>query len=198
MSGAPLALTIAAGWLALGAVAVEVMRRRGHDTFSWAVLFVFLGPIALPLAVSAERHHGSDPARPLPPGGLDLLVAHDGTPDAHAALDAALTLLGTHMTSVTLATVVDLEAPSTVRGRDTLREAQERLDALAREVGTLTAAPVATVILFGEPATALQQYAVDNDYELVVAGCVAARSYVGRRAGRARKSVPLLIGPGSA
>lgn len=192
------ALGIAAGWVAIGVVAVLLMRRRGHDTFAWAVLFMFLGPIAVPLAVSSDRHHPTEPPRPLPPGGLDLLVAHDGTPDAHAALDSALALFGNHMTSVTLAAVVDLEAPSTVRGRDTQREAQERLDALTGDVAARTSAPVGTVILYGEPATALQHFAIDNDYELIVAGSVGARSHVGgRRIGRTRKSVPVLIGPAS-
>ena len=98
---------------------------------------------------------------------------------------------------MTLAAVVDLEAPSTVRGRDTQREAQARLDTLARELATVTSAPVATVILFGEPATALQHFALENGYELIVAGNVAARSQVGsRRAGRTHK-VPVLIGPAS-
>lgn len=192
-----LGLVLAAGWVATGAVAVALMRRRGHDTFSWALLFLVLGPIAIPLAISSDRHRPAEPPRPLPPGGLDVLVSHDGTPDAQAALQTALALLSQQMTSMTLAAVVDLEAPSTVRGRDTQREAQARLDTLARELATVTSAPVATVILFGEPATALQHFALENGYELIVAGNVAARSQVGsRRAGRTHK-VPVLIGPAS-
>ena len=192
-----LGLAIALGWVATGAVAVAIMRRRGHDTFSWAVLFLILGPIAVPLAISSDRHRPAEPPRPLAPGGLDVLVAHDGTPDAQAALETALTLLGQQMTSVTLAAVVDLEAPSTVRG-DTQREAQTLLDALARELATVTSAPVATIILFGEPATALQHFALENGYELIVAGSVAARSHMGRRrAGHPHRSVPVLIGPAS-
>lgn len=193
-----LALAIAAGWVALGGLAVAAMRRRGHDTFSWAVLFVFLGPLALPLAISSDRHRPTEPPRPLPPGGLDVLVSHDGTADAHAALDAALGLLGKHMTSMTLAAVVDLEAPSTVRGRETQREAQERLDALAGQLASRTTAPVGTVILFGEAATALQHYAVENGYEVIVTGSVTAKSHVRpRRAAHTRSSVPVLIGPSS-
>lgn len=192
-----LALVLVAGWAAIGAVAVVLMHRRGHDMFAWGLLFLLLGPIAVPLAISSDRHRPTEPPRPLPPGGLDLLVSHDGTADAQAALEAALALLGSRMTSVTLAAVVDLEAPSTVRGRETQREAQERLDKIADEVSTVTTAPIATVILFGEPATALQHFAADNDYELIVAGSGAARSHVGsRRSGRSR-SVPVLIGPAS-
>ena len=191
-----LGLALAAAWVATGVIAVVVMRRRGHDAFSWALLFVFLGPIALPVAISSDRHRPVQPPRPLPPGGLDVLVAHDGTAEAQAALDSALTLLGPHMTSMTMAAVVDLEAESTVRGRDTQRQAQERLDALARHAETRTDAPVGTIILFGEPATALQRYAVENSYEIIVVGSGAAGSHVpSRRFARSHQCVPVLIGP---
>jgi hypothetical protein len=190
-------LAIAVWWLATSAVAVALMRRRGHDAFSWALLFLVLGPIAVPLAISSDRYRPTEPPRPLPLGGCDVLVFHDGTPDVRAALDAALTLLGTQMTSMTRAAVVDLEAPSTVRGRDTQRAAHERLDALARDVATLISAPLATVVLFGEPATALQHFALENGYEVIVAGRVAAKPVGSRRSGRAHKSVPVLIGPAS-
>jgi nucleotide-binding universal stress UspA family protein len=197
VGGVVVALAIAAGWVAIGAVAVALMRRRGHDAFTWAVLFLFLGPLAVPIAVSSDRHRPTEPPRPLPPGGFDLLVSYDGSPDARAALEAALTLLGPQMTTMTLATVIDLEAPSTVRGRDTQREAQRRLDTVVRDVSSRTTAPIATVILFGEPATALHHFAVDNGYELIVAGSrLEARSLVGgRRTGRAQASVSVLLGP---
>jgi hypothetical protein len=192
-----LAAAILGGWLAIGVVAVAVMRKRGHDTFAWAVPFLFLGPLAVPLAITADRHRPVEPPRPLPPGGLDLLVAHDGTADSQAALDAALGMLGAQMTSVTLAAVVDIEASSTVRGQDTQREAQERLDALAGAVSSRTAVPVATVILFGEPEHALQHYALENGYELIVAGSrLAPKPHLRTRpAGSPAKSVPVLIGP---
>lgn len=192
-----LSLAIAGGWFTIGAVAVALMRKRGHDAFAWAAPFLFLGPLAVPIAVSADRHRPAEPPRPLPPGGLDLLVSHDNSADAQAALEAALALLGSQMTSMTLATVVDLEAPSTVRGRAAHREAKERLDAVARDLSGRTATPIATVVLFGVPATALHHFAVDNGYELIVAGSrLGARALAGRRrAGGVQKSVPVLIGP---
>lgn len=191
-----LGLALAAGWIAMGAGAVALMRRRGHDAFAWAVPFLFLGPLAVPIAVSSDRHRPSEPPRPLRPGGLDLLVSHDGSPDADAALEAALILVGPQMTSMTLAAVIDLEATSTMRGRDTQRQAQERLDAIVSDLAPRTSAPVATVVLHGDPATALHRYAIDHGYELIVAGSVNARSLVGgRRTGRPHPSVPVLIGP---
>ena len=191
---------IAVGWVATGVVAVAVMRHRGHDTFAWALLFVVLGPLALPVAISSDRHRPTEPPRPLPPGGLDVLVAHDGSADASAALDAVLSLLAEKMTSLTLAAVVDLEAPTTVRGKDTQRQAQERLDGVARDVEASITAPVATVILFGDPAHALQHFAAEQGYELIVAGSRAAgRSQIGsHRVARGLatgRSVPVLIGP---
>ncbi len=192
-------LLIAAGWLVIGAVAVAVMHRRGHDTFSWAVLFLFMGPLALPLAVSSHRHRPSGPVSPTHPGRLDVLVAEDGSADAAAALASVLDLLGGQMTSLTLAAVVDLEAASTVRGRDTKRETQARLDALVGDVAGATKAPVDSVILFGEPTQALQRFAADHGYELIVVGCrPAARSHlVGSGAVRrlaTHAPVPVLIG----
>ena len=188
------------GWITFGAVAVAIMHRRGHDTFSWAVLFLFLGPIALPVAISSERNHPVEPSRPLPPGELDLRVWHDGTADAQAALDSALHWFGPRLTSVTVATVVDFEASSTVRGQETQHVAQEQRDAIAGDVATKTKAPVATVVLYGEPASAIQHFAAENGFELIVAGHGSSRrSLVGHARQRAAsRSVPVLIGPASA
>ena len=182
-------------WVAFGGVATAIMRRRGHDTFAWAVVFFALGPLAVPLAMSAERHHPPLPEGPAHDGGLDVLVADDGSADAAAALDAALTFLGPQMTSLTLAAVVDLEAPATVRGRDTLREAHERLDALVQGVTAKITAPVEAVVLYGEPSHVLQQYAAEHGYEVIVMGNRWATSshLIHHRA--ARTSVPFLIGP---
>ena len=83
-----LVFAVIAAWFALGVVAVVVMRRRGHDTFAWAFLFLILGPLALALVVSAERHPVAEPEYPFHGGHFDVLVAHDGSVDASAALDA--------------------------------------------------------------------------------------------------------------
>lgn len=189
-------VAITAVWLALGAVAVVVMRSRGHDAFSWTVLFLFLGPLALPLAITADRH------RPLPPaalnhaGVLDVLVADNGSADTEAALQLALGLFEGRMTSLTVAAVLDLEAPTTVRGHAAEREAQERLDVLAQRATEATTAPVDTVILYGEPGHAFQEFAADHGYELIVTGHAARRSSqnVATRVTRGG-SVPVLVGP---
>lgn len=190
-------LFVVTAWIAVGAVAVMVMRRRGHDTFAWAVVFLFLGPLALPVAFSADRHRPLDGPARNHDGRLDVLVDHDGSPPAVEALDAALELLGGQMTSLTLAAVLDLEAPTTVRGRQAQHEAEERLQAQARAVAARTGAPVDVVVLHGDPAHALADFAVRNGYELIVVGSDGhglARASVARRLST-RTPVPLLVGP---
>lgn len=192
-----------AGWLAIGAIAVAVMRQRGHDVFAWAVLFFFLGPLALPVAMSADRHRPPGPDSTPHEGRFDVLIAHDGSAEAAAAAATALDLLGPQMTSVTFAAVLDLEATSTVRGRDAQRETQARLDAAVRDLGAATSAPADTVILFGESSRALQQFATEHGYELIVAagGHLAGRSRLaGRRAVwrlATESPVPVFLGPAS-
>lgn len=178
-------LLIAAAWLAVGAFAVALMHHRGHDIFSWTILLLFLGPLAIPLAVSAERHHPDQPDAPMHDGRFDVLIDHDGSAEATAALRSALELFGAQVTSITLTSVVDHEAASTVRGRDTRRDTQARLHELAGEVTDLTAAPVDTVILFGQPAHALQDFAAAHGYEMII------------RRGAAPILVPVLVTPAS-
>jgi nucleotide-binding universal stress UspA family protein len=192
---------IVVGWLAFGAVAVALMRHRGHDAFAWAIPFLVLGPLAVPIAISSDRHRPIEPERPIPPGGLDVLAFCDGTDDAAAALEVALTVVGDRATSVTLAAVVDLDATTTVRGHETQREAQDRLDDVARRITRRTIAPVGTVVLFGAPQDALQHYAMSHGFELIVAGSdTFGRSRLGKvrvsRAGGTGHTVPVLIGPG--
>jgi nucleotide-binding universal stress UspA family protein len=174
-----------AAWLAIGAVAVAVMHRRGHDTFSWAILFVFLGPLAVPLAVSSERHLPAQPDWPDHEGTVDVLVVCDGSVDSARGLDAALDLLAGRLTSLTLAAVIDAEAATTVRGRTAQQEMESRLDAAALAARKRTSAPVDSVVLFGEPCRVLGEFAAAHGYELIVGPTRVAR----------QAPVPVLVGP---
>ena len=193
-------VALAVAWIAVGAVSVMVMHRRGHDVFSWSLLFLVLGPLAVPLAVSAERHVPPEPPCPDHDGRLDVLVAHDGSAAAAAALDVAVTMLGAGMTSLTLAAVVPVEATTTVQGRAVIDDAQARLDEAARAVALAVGAPVDTVVLHGAPAEVLERFARDHAYEVIVVGSRPRRaSHVGAP-DVARKlstgaSVPVLVGP---
>lgn len=188
-------------WLVTGAVAVAILHRRGHDTFAWAWLFLIWGPLTLPLAISADRHRPPQPAAPSHTGAFDALVVHDGSTEAEAALQATLALLGQHLTSLTLAAVLDFEATTTLRGQEAQREEQHRLDALARTVGLRARAPADTIVLFGEVSHALQHFAGEHGYELIIAGShMARRMHLGSRPARdlvTGTSIPVLIGPGS-
>ncbi len=195
-----LVLLFAAGWIAIGAVAAAVMRRRGHDPFGWAILFVVLGPLAVPLAVTAERHRPPEAQAAVHEGELDVLVAHDGSPAASVALDSALGLFGRQLTSLTLAAVVDFEATTTAGGRITMRAASERLDAVADDLRPRAGGPVDTVVLQGDPVQALSRFAAQHGYELIVVGGSGPGSRWVRRGSVARRlakgaAVPLLVGP---
>ena len=194
-----IALIVGMLWLGSGFLSALVMHRRGHDLFSWGLLFLVLGPLALPVAFSEHRHRPPDPEAPNRDGRLDILLADDGSPKAQAAFDAALATLG-EITSVTVATVVDLEAATTVRGHVEERAARARLDAAAARAATATGAPVDTVLLYGNPAEALTRFAVDHGYELIVAGSMGhgpARALHGSvtRQLAACSPVPVLLGP---
>ena len=193
-------VALAVAWIAVGAVLVLVMHRRGHDVFSWSLLFLVLGPLAVPLAVSSERHVPPEPPSSDHDGRLDVLVAHDGSAEASAALDAAVTMFGTEMTSLTLAAVVSVEATTTVQGRAVVDEAQARLDEVARRVASAVGAPVDTIVLHGPPAEVLERFAREHAYEVIVVGSRPRRTtHVGARDVSkklsAGASVPVLVGP---
>lgn len=193
-------LAVAVAWIAVGGVLVLVMHRRGHDVFSWSLLFLVLGPLAIPLAISAERHVLPEPPGSDHDGLLDVLVAHDGSAEATAALDTAVTMFGTEMTSLTLAAVVPVEATTTVQGRAVVEEAQAWLDEAARKVRSAVDAPVDTIVLHGAPAEVLERFARDHSYEVIVVGSrprrtthVGARDVAKKLTAGAR--VPVLVGP---
>ena len=194
-----LALVVAAVWITIGVVASVAMHRRGHDPFPWAVVFLVLGPLAIPIAVSADRHRPPSPDLPERAGNFDVLVAHDGSPAAVAALDAALELFGSQLTSLTLAMVVDIEAATTVRGRDTTRAAKDHLDGVSRTVA-LSDRTVETAVLHGDPARVLAECAEQHGYDLIVVGASGEGTARVLRGSVARRlatgtAVPLFVGP---
>jgi nucleotide-binding universal stress UspA family protein len=188
-------------WVAFGAVATVVMRRRGHDTFTWALLFLFLGPLGFAVA-SGRAARPPLPVSASPrPGLLDVLVADDGSPNAEEALDAALAVLNGHATSFTVANVIDLDAAGTMRGVETEAEARRQLAAARARLQSRTEAEVDVVLLRGPAAKALEDFAESHGYELIVAGSRgrgASRALVGSVAEHlvAHSRVPVLIGKG--
>jgi nucleotide-binding universal stress UspA family protein len=188
------------GWLFVGAMAALIMRRRGHDAFVWMVMFVVLGPLALPLAISAERHPTVGPDTPVRPAAFDVVVAFDGSARAHAALATAAGLFGDSMTSLTLVTVLDAEAQTSQRGIADEASAREELSAASRSLDGLLQVPVDSVVLYGAPAHAIADFARTHGYELIIAGTRgrgASRAVLGSVAEQLAKRtlVPVLLCP---
>jgi hypothetical protein len=114
MSSTTALFILAAAWVGAGLLVALVMGRHGHDPFAWWLLGTVLGPLVVPLVISAERHRAErarlvragEPGR----GPVDVLVGIDGSPEAAAALATVLDLLGPRLGRLALATVTDLDA----------------------------------------------------------------------------------------
>jgi nucleotide-binding universal stress UspA family protein len=173
-------------WVGVGLLLALVMGRNGHDPFAWWLLGTLLGPLALPLAISAQRRRrgrawlvrSGRPGR----GPVDVLVGLDGSAEATAALAAVLELLGPRLGRLTLATVVDLDA--SVEHDRALARARAELERQARLVqlrlSTGEHGPddgrrvPRLVLLAGHPAEALPRLAAEGGYDLLVVGSRAA------------------------
>ena len=98
MSATTAMFTLAGIWIGIGLLLALVMGRHGHDPFAWWLLGTLLGPLALPLALSAEwcQAERAQQLRIGVPGRgpVDVLVGLDGAPQAGAALLTVLNLLG--------------------------------------------------------------------------------------------------------
>jgi nucleotide-binding universal stress UspA family protein len=172
--GNPIVVTAMAGWLALAVAGTIAMSRRGHDPFAWAVTFVVLGPLAVPLALDWQRRRAPEPVtvatgRPQPRAGrLHVVVGIDGSAAAERALADAVGVLGPYVTAWTLATVVDVDAPATVSGKAVEDRARASLASAAELVPGFAA--VEQVVLYGAAGVALHDYALEHDADLLVVG----------------------------
>ena len=174
-------VALAVAWVVVGAAVGVVEARHGHWRHSWVVSAI-LGPFAFGLAVG--RRGLTPPAPKVLTTGLarrgpvDLLLGFDGSASSMEAAALAIGLFGPRVRRVTLATVLDVDtaAPHT---DNTLYpapwpEEQAALDDLGRAVTSLEAdfgIKPGSVILAGAPADALERYAIDEGYEVLVVGC---------------------------
>lgn len=192
-----IALALVAGWIVTGIAGVAILHRRGHDIFSWSILFMFLGPIAIPLAISADRHPPEVPDDRMRDGRFDVLVAHDGSAQSADAVCAALELFEDTVTSVTVAAVVDQEAATTVRGADTRRVREDSLAVVASRL-RLSCGAADTVVLYGEPAAALSTFASGHGFEMIIVPASGTGGSAQRRAAKhlaTSAPVPVLVAP---
>ena len=194
---------IAVAWLGIGLGLSLFLGRQGFDGFSWFVLGTMLGPFAVVLTVDALRHEGRPTPRtlamPAAPadaktGSVDVLVGFDGSPEAQAALTAAIEMLGPRLGRLTLATVVPFDG-----GLEAERNAVDALDGQADRLAWL--AP-GLEVLRGQPGPALSTRAAEGGYELVAVGTRGAgRAHLFGSAAselaRASKVPVLLVGPGA-
>jgi nucleotide-binding universal stress UspA family protein len=164
-------------FLLIGLATGLAMGRRGHDPWMWGVLGALFGPLVIPLLFVRRPpdERAADivvSAGSAAPGGIAVLVGIDGSPEAGAAARAVVQLLADALGSITLATVVDLDAVDAISARKSgesvfERDARTLLDDAAAAV---VGASPATVILGGKPADALAAYARDNGIDLIAVG----------------------------
>lgn len=171
-------LILGVGWLVIGVATAVVMGRRGHDPFTWLLVGVLLGPLAVPPAVAASRHPGLTVPRRLLAGApasgrVDVLVGIDGSVQAAAALDAALDVLGARLGRLTLGAVTDVDA-TVAHEQQEVRLRQELERQAVRAQARLAAEGVQVtpelLLLRGRPARALLEQAAAGGYGLLAVG----------------------------
>ena len=194
-------MLVAAGWIGIGVTLAWLLGRRGHDGFSWFILGVILGPLAVALAVDSWRHDERTPSRTVvtpgtvqPDGGVDVLVGFDGSPDSRAAIGSAVELFGDRLGRLTLTTVISYDG-----GRDAERAALAGLDAEAERLAWL--APGLEIVR-GHPSQALTAATTEGGYDVLVIGTKGAgRAHLFGSAAselaRSSKVPVLLVGSGA-
>jgi nucleotide-binding universal stress UspA family protein len=164
-------IVVLLAWALFGVSTALVMGRRGHQPFMWLVLAITFGPLVVPLAGSALRHHRGGLLERLSvgragTGTIDVLAGIDGSTDAEQAIVAAIHMLGSRLGRTTLAAVVDYD----IAARSSLSEDCDRAKAEILRAVSATGLQPATILLAGRPAEALRKHALEEGYELIVVG----------------------------
>lgn len=201
MDAQAVARAVLVGWVVVGLVVWVAMRRRGHDSFSWLVFGLFLGPLALVIALDPWRRTEARraPAGPMglddgPSGPVDVLAGYDGSPASGAAIAAAVDLLGPRLGRLTLATVIPYEADPAAK--------PHALAALQRLAHRYADRQPQLRVLEGYPSTALAALAVEDGYDLLAVGTRGrglSRRVLGSAATELAKDskVPVLLSGGA-
>jgi nucleotide-binding universal stress UspA family protein len=174
-------VAVVVAWLVVGAVVGVVEARHGHWRKSW-VVYAILGPFAIALVL--ERRHLTRPSPTVLATGrarrgpVDLLLGFDGSANSSKAAALAIELFGPRVRRVTLATVLDVDtaaphADSTIHPGPWPEEqtARDDLDAAVSSLEADFGIKAGSVILAGAPADALERYAAEEGYEVLVIGC---------------------------
>jgi len=174
-------VAVVVAWLVVGAAVGVVEARHGHWRHGWVASAV-LGPFAIALAL--ERRHLPPPSPTVLTSGrarrgpVDLLVGFDGSESSMDAAALAIGLFGPLVRRVTLATVLDVDtaaphADSTLYPEPWPEEqaARDKLDGAVSSLEADFGVKAGSVILAGAPADALERYAAEAGYEVLVIGC---------------------------
>lgn len=198
------ALTILVAWPIIGLVTAYVMRRRGHDFFSWGVLGLFFGPLTVVVAFDVARREAVVQPRSVStgrrgPGPLAVLVGVDGSPESEDAVDRVRTLFDERIGRLTLARVVDFESASEGAAPEARHVREQAEHDLAIRAALLAPLEPDTVLLVGEPASALAEEAQRGGYDVLVVGRRGrglSKALLGSTASRLVREapVPVLIG----
>lgn len=143
------------------------MRMRGFDGYSWTILAAVFGPLALAVAISFLIRPPATAPRMLRigtagSGHRHALVGVDGSPEAEAALDRVVALFAGDLGRLVVARVIPLDASTS-----TATAAEAKLADLVKRHPDLTPA---LVVLRGEPAQALRDYAEENHFDVIAVG----------------------------
>jgi nucleotide-binding universal stress UspA family protein len=194
MTSASIVWVVLIVWPVIAVVLAWVLARRGHDPWTWLVMGLLFGPLAILLAGYSARHEDEAVEVLAGPADheddrLDVLVGFDGSAESQAALRLAERLLGDRIDRLTLARVIPFDP-----GRFDDRDAQALL---LKEARMLTDRPVGLEVIHGQPATALQSVARRDGYHLVVVGTAHQPSHLGSAARElaGSSSVPVLVAP---
>ncbi len=193
MSGPALIVAVAAVWLMIGLTLSLLLGRRGHDGFSWFVVGTLIGPLAIFLAIDAVQHGerrrsslvaaGTSGA-----GATDILVGVDGSPEARAALETAITMFGDSLGRVTLLRAIPFDS-----GLTTDEDAAQEIE---REAARLPAIHPRIEVARGDPATLLREHASSGAYDVLVIGSEGAGRHLFGSAARELASaspIPVLL-----
>lgn len=158
---------LAAAWMIEALLLGYAMGRGGHDAYRWTSLAIFLGPLAVAVAIRERLRTPSREPRLLRagspgPGPVDVLVGIDGSSEAIAALDRAASLLMATAGRVTLVRVVPIDATPQL---ERLAEAE-----LASAAAARPDLNPATMVLHGDPVDQLRDHAGRLGYEVLVVG----------------------------
>ena len=203
-------VAVAVAWLVVGAAVGVVEARHGHWRHSWVVSAI-LGPFALALALERRRLTPPSPAvltaGRARRGPVDLLLGFDGSATSMEAAALAIGLFGPRVRRVTLATVLDVDTAAPHTDSALYAEPWPEEQAARHDLDTAVSAleeslgiKPGSVILAGAPADALERYAIDGGYEVLVVGCrgtglskLLLGSCASTLAGKAR--VPVMLIP---